>query len=102
MDLKSDNDFLFIDYKEKVVYSIPETEILSIERQLDVMYRSASRVFIPHLPNGINRLTYNSPYIGEIDLMDYKSGERYKIVIDTPAARILYGNPINKYIAGNY
>jgi len=89
-----ENNMLLIDSKEKVTYSIPITEANKIKEAFRNKYLKDEYYIQSHLPVGKQNVVYNSSLVGEIVVSDRN---RYIITKDTPAARVLYGQPINKY-----
>lgn len=94
MASQSDINVLLIDTKEKVTYSIPVEEGNKIKEAFRNKYFMQEYYIQQTLPVGKSNVVYNSSLVGEIVISDRN---RYIITKDTPAARVLYGQPINKY-----
>ena len=96
----TENNYLFIDSNKKEVYQIPIEEVehikeISTRYEVNEFHRTA---FIPHLPVGYTNFCYHSLYAGEIKIKDYVYNKKYLIVEDSPAARVLYGSPVNLFM----
>lgn len=91
---------LLVDFTDKLVYQLPVEEVehikeISTRYEVNEFHRTA---FIPHLPVGYTNFCYHSLYAGEINIKDYTYNKRYLIVEDSPAARVLYGSPVNLFM----